>query len=429
MGMTTEKLHRKLIDNPLGAAIRNGRAAKGWSQDDLASHSDVSKRLISKMENGNMAKRPRPEPIILVARTLGEDPQDFLALAGLESERIPNRSLVQIPPPSGSEGRELSTGELKRVGNEEILSPRAVVEIADRTAREAGFSVGLQAEFLDWVRLFGKLSARGLNIEPKMFHLLGFLADNRAVERPHIPDTAYADIMATIQHIIAISSRLRTEHSRINKARDIISGLTLGVQVQRLEMVRGPYPATDDARIFEELWAGIIAEVNSSVWATNLARCEATGGRSYMKRFLGTQQAAINGEREIELTRLFVLHPEECDINQELPALVKVLLEQWAIGVRIGLVSKPRFDSLTSTRPATFRSLDFMLLDDEKLHFTHLDEDGQRIVLREFSENQDHLRSARFFIREFERSVKFYHKDTASARPPDFADAIRSLKM
>lgn len=84
-------------DNPRGEAfanlIRDGRRAKGWTQDRLVEESGVSRSTVLRWEAGD-ASRPDPDQVRAVFLALGMDPrQAAVALGYLTPE--------EIAPPSG----------------------------------------------------------------------------------------------------------------------------------------------------------------------------------------------------------------------------------------------------------------------------------------------------------------------------------------
>lgn len=76
--------------------IANARRRKGWSQEDLETHSGVSRSTISRWERG-LADKPEPEHVRAVCTVLGVDPRRAaVALGYLTTEEIegPSRPLL-----------------------------------------------------------------------------------------------------------------------------------------------------------------------------------------------------------------------------------------------------------------------------------------------------------------------------------------------
>lgn len=68
--------------------IANGRRRKNWSQEDLETHSGVSRSTISRWERG-LADKPEPEHVRAVCAALGVDPRRAaVSLGYLTSEEI-----------------------------------------------------------------------------------------------------------------------------------------------------------------------------------------------------------------------------------------------------------------------------------------------------------------------------------------------------
>lgn len=93
-------------DNPRGEAfanlIRDGRRAKGWTQDRLVEESGVSRSTVLRWEGGD-ASRPDPDQVRAVCIVLGIDPRRAaVALGYLTPE--------EIAPPGGG-GQPLSDEE------------------------------------------------------------------------------------------------------------------------------------------------------------------------------------------------------------------------------------------------------------------------------------------------------------------------------
>lgn len=65
-----------------GNVLRAAREHMGLSQADLAARISKSRVVISNYENGNAA--PEPDQAVVLARTLREDPAEFVLLAALQ---------------------------------------------------------------------------------------------------------------------------------------------------------------------------------------------------------------------------------------------------------------------------------------------------------------------------------------------------------
>ncbi len=79
--------------------IRDGRLAKGWTQDQLIAESDITKSTLVRWENGR-AERPEPDVVRSVCIALGIDPRRAaLALGYLQPEDLtdPNSGQAFIP--------------------------------------------------------------------------------------------------------------------------------------------------------------------------------------------------------------------------------------------------------------------------------------------------------------------------------------------
>lgn len=79
-------------DNPRGEAfanlIREGRRAKGWTQDRLVDESGVSRSTVLRWEAGD-ASRPDPDQVRAVCLALGIDPRRAaVALGYLTSDEV-----------------------------------------------------------------------------------------------------------------------------------------------------------------------------------------------------------------------------------------------------------------------------------------------------------------------------------------------------
>lgn len=66
----------------LAAALKDARARRGWSQDELARRADVSLATIKRYELGKTGI-PEPEPLRKLIHTLGMDPREIPVLLGL----------------------------------------------------------------------------------------------------------------------------------------------------------------------------------------------------------------------------------------------------------------------------------------------------------------------------------------------------------
>jgi hypothetical protein len=74
----------------------------------------------------------------------------------------------------------------------------------------------------------------------------------------------------------------------------------------------------------------------------------------------------------VAITRIFAIHEDEKTIDIE--AITAVIVGELKIGIRVGIISIADFGKLIGNRSRTSHmpSDDFMLLDDEALHFTVL---------------------------------------------------------
>lgn len=66
---------------PLGQEINKYLKSAGWTQQDLADHSGITRSAISKLMRGKT--KPKPETIDALANALGLDPVLLMRLAGI----------------------------------------------------------------------------------------------------------------------------------------------------------------------------------------------------------------------------------------------------------------------------------------------------------------------------------------------------------
>jgi transcriptional regulator with XRE-family HTH domain len=79
----------------LGSRIRKLRSSRGWTLDQLAGESQLTKGYLSQVENGKA--QPTGRVLLQIARALGAS-VDWLLTGNSEGEVVENTRPVEIPP-------------------------------------------------------------------------------------------------------------------------------------------------------------------------------------------------------------------------------------------------------------------------------------------------------------------------------------------
>jgi len=104
----------------LGDLLRATRIAKGYSLRKFASMVDVSPTYLSQVEQGKVDRPPTAERVRSMAELLGQDPDEWIALAG----RIPDdlrdiiKSEPQAMPALLRAAKGLTADELRKLTDE-----------------------------------------------------------------------------------------------------------------------------------------------------------------------------------------------------------------------------------------------------------------------------------------------------------------------
>lgn len=85
----------------LGRALRDARAQRGWTQQDLANHAGVSRRSVQDAEGGKVPKGRMPQSIPRIAATLGWSTGAIDAVLAGEDHRQPHQATQPAVTPSG----------------------------------------------------------------------------------------------------------------------------------------------------------------------------------------------------------------------------------------------------------------------------------------------------------------------------------------
>ena len=317
----------------IGTLIKNARVRKNLSQPELSRQAEVSARWLSSAENGKLAPNPRPGPIIRVARTLGEDPEAFLRMAGITTE------------------------------NTELLAEKArpaslsLTRYWDRIIEQVAREPESVAEFRELVRLFeGNTAWKRVLID--MVYQLNELVESK-----------------------------RDDTTLLEELRENAILLTLSATRERLRPLVGEQPETFNDEIGDELWQKIFSAANSTIWTTNCTVDAQATGSSALECFLAPQHEAI--KRGVTITRIFALTEQSLERPNGLESIVN---QQRSIGVDVWLTTMRELELVASQQIRRLPSHDIMIIDQRVVHFSILVGDFR--LKRSFSDKTSDLQIA-----------------------------------
>jgi len=109
-----------------GELIREKRLAKGYSLRKFAEMVDVSPTYLSQVEQGKVARPPTAERIRVMAELLGQNPDQWIALAGRMAEDLTDiiKSEPEAMPALLRAAKGLTAEQLRKL-TEELQKKRA----------------------------------------------------------------------------------------------------------------------------------------------------------------------------------------------------------------------------------------------------------------------------------------------------------------
>ena len=389
---TPSPIEKKSFD--LGKVIRSERAARNLTQAELAQKAGVSTRWLLDAEKNKFAEKLRVAQIERLAVALGYDKEDFLALAGIRQQ--------SVHKPSPNEAENLSS------------SPVVAPEVFS-TVKNAIFAAQLdpnpKKDLLNWVDNFEALP----DWREQMLQLC------KAIN--------------TVDQKLKKQVAKGREPDLLTSMRQCAMQVTLEQTAERLmQAMNDEKFMFDDPATFQDLWSLIFSQTKSKVWTTNLSRVGVSGGRTDKEWAIKPQREACQRlGNPISISRLYVLRCEDCDESKDLLKLASILEMHWAIGIRIGLISKRKFESVIADHQQEIQSADFMLIDEQLLHFTAFVSDSNRVKEIAFSINDKSLSAAKYLIEKFEHAgtdAKWYpRRDDSSMQSPDFHAELISFNL